>query len=77
MSEVGRIFCKDVLDALSKATLSILVGDTSAELFPACVLKHGLDGHEFVIGELRLMDEDERTDSEQFRIRRLAGKRRR
>jgi hypothetical protein len=75
MSGIGEAFCQDLLDALNKDMLSIMLGDTTSELFSPWVLKHGLDHHEFAIAELGDMDEDERMDSQKFMIRRLAGKR--
>ena len=54
--------------------LKITGGEMISDALSYWMLEYGLDSHEFVILKLKSMDEDEFTDSEDFRLCRLAGK---
>ena len=70
--------CYETLKADVDSTLaSINDLEVVADLLPPLVFKHGLDHHDFVKDALKKMDEDEATDTEEFRTKRKEGKARR
>ena len=77
MSEIDQMFAKNIKDSMKKELLSILRGEKTSEVFSMWMFEYGSDHHEFVIAGLMAMDEDESTDSEEFKLIRLAGKRER
>ena len=74
MSEIGKVFCTDILNALRKEQLLILSGEKALDIFSQWTLHYGLDSHEFVVTELIRMDEGDNKDTVKFTQNRHKGK---
>ena len=70
--------CYETLKAdVDSSLASINDVEVLADLLPPLIFKHGFDHRDFVKDALKMMDEDEATDTEEFRIKRKEGKARR